>query len=128
MSAGRIVTGPVGTFLEGRAGSQQDNYMAVPYPTDITLRRSGLAETGTFTPTTNAATPTDQLLVFDPSGTGIDRTPSATYFYYNGGWRKVGATTGTDFADTTTLTAGQGFIIRKASGGTTSAWVFETGL
>lgn len=125
---GRVHAGALGTLIETRAGVAQDNYMAVGYPLGATLRRIGLAGSAAFTTSTSPLVRADQLLVYDPTQTGINRAASATYFYYNGGWRKVGALVTTDFSDTVTLPATGGFIVRRAAGGTTGAWVFETNL
>jgi uncharacterized protein (TIGR02597 family) len=122
---GRVLPAFVSTILEA-AATQNDNYMALSYPVDVTLTRSGLASSG-FAASSSPGSITDRLLVFDPTITGYNRAPSATYYYYNNGWRKVGASASTDFSSVT-IPAGTGFIIRKAANGTSSTWQFDTQL
>lgn len=122
---GRVQPGSLTTILEA-ASTQNDNFVALAYPANVTLNQSGLASSG-FTASVSPLSQADQLLWFDPNGTGTNRSASAIYFYYNGGWRKSGASVATDFGDTTLLTAGNGFIIRKKANGSTADWVFSTG-
>jgi uncharacterized protein (TIGR02597 family) len=122
---GRVLPAFVSTILEG-AATQNDNYIALAYPVDITLTQSGLAANG-FAASSSPGSITDRLLVFDPAITGYNRAPSATYYYYNSGWRKVGASASTDFSSVT-IPAGSGFIIRKAANSTSSTWQFDTQL
>jgi uncharacterized protein (TIGR02597 family) len=120
---GRVQRGSLGTILEATASAQNDNFVALAYPLDVTLNGTGLA-TSAFTASVSGYK--DQLLWFDPAGTGINRSATYTYYYYNGAWRRVGASTSTDFG-ATVLKAGSGFIIRKAANGVTAPWVFSTG-
>jgi uncharacterized protein (TIGR02597 family) len=124
---GRVLPGTVSTVLEAIPSGQNDNFMGLSFPVDITLSRSGLSSNG-FTATTNVNSIADQLLVFDPAVTGFNRAPSAAYYYYNGGWRKVGDSTNTDYSNSVTLPAGAGFLIRKAASATSTAWQFNTQL
>lgn len=125
---GRVHPGQLSTLLETPASGSQDNYAALAYPQPVTLRNTGLGGSAAFATSTDAANPADQLLMFDPAQTGINRLPAATYFYFNSGWRKSGASIGTDFSDTVTLTPGSGFIVRRAATGSTGGWTFDTGL
>jgi uncharacterized protein (TIGR02597 family) len=123
---GRVVPSFISTILEG-ASTQNDNYTALSYPVDVTLARTGLATSG-FSTSQSPGSITDRLLVFDSAGTGYNRAPSATYYYYNGGWRKVGVSASTDFSSSVTIPAGSGFIIRKAANSSSSTWQFDTQL
>lgn len=125
---GRVHPGSLGTVLESQLSTKQDNYVAVGYPVDLTLRQTALGGSGGFATSSSDVTHADELLVYDPTQTGINRTPSATYYYYNGGWRKSGASSATDFSDSVTLTAGGGFIVRKAAGGMSGVWTFNSNL
>jgi uncharacterized protein (TIGR02597 family) len=122
---GRVQPSALGTVLVA-ATSQNDNFVALSYPIDVTLNQTGIAPSS-FTTTTVPVLTKDQLLWFDPAGTGINRPASATYYYYNGAWRKVGASSSVDFGSTV-LKAGSGFIIRKTANGTSASWVFSTGI
>lgn len=123
---GRVQPASAGTILVATTGTQNDNHVALAYPVNVTLNASGLAASG-FTASLSALSRKDELLWTDPAGTGNNRAASATYYYYNGAWRKVGSPATTDFGATVQLIAGNGFIIRKASNGTTAPWVFNTG-
>lgn len=124
---GRVQPGALGTILEAVSHTANDNFVAVAYPLDITLSASGLAAGG-FTATTSPFAVKDQLLWFNPAGTGTNRAASAVYFYYNGAWRKSGSSIASDFGTSVTLKAGSGFIVRKASGGLSGTTSFLTGI
>jgi uncharacterized protein (TIGR02597 family) len=122
---GRLQAGGLGTVLEALPGAAHDNFVALAHPLDVSLAASGLHLSG-FRASTSPLAPTDQLLWFDPAGTGTNRSASAIYYYFNGAWRKRGVAATTDFgADT--LRAGGGFIIRKAAG-PGHAWSYATNL
>jgi len=125
---GRVHPGRVSTVVEALASARQDNYLALAFPVDVTLLRTGLAGSVAFATSTSPLLHADELLVYDPTQTGINKSPSAVYYYYNGGWRKTGAAVTTDFASSVTIPAGTGFIIRKAAAGTTGPWNFDTNL
>lgn len=122
---GRVQPGALGTILEG-ATTQNDNFMSIAFPVDITLANSGLATSG-FQVTTSTFQVKDQLLWFDPAGTGINRAADAIYFYFNGAWRKSGQPVTSDFGSTV-LKAGTGFIVRKAANGTSATTTYLTGI
>lgn len=127
IQTGRVLPSFVSTILEGVASKQNDNYIGVSYPVDMTLARSGLATSG-FTASNSPLNIADRLMLFDPAGTGYNRTPSAIYYYYNNGWRKVGASVSTDYSSSVTIPAGFGFIIRKAANTASVTWQFDTQL
>ncbi len=121
---GTVAEGPQAMLVAGRAGTRQDYPLTLPYPVPVTLRESGLVESGGFTPSASSLVRGDELLLFDPSQTGPNPAPTATYYYLNGGWRRLGASLATDFSDTTTLPAGGGFILRKAASAPAHVWTF----
>jgi len=125
---GRVFTSKLATVVEARSATQQDNYMAVAYPVPVSLRNTGLVSGGAFSTSLSPLSRADQLFVFDPAQTGINRSPSATYYYYNGGWRKIGAAVSVDFSDTLLLAPGSGFILRKAASPSSPMWSFDTHL
>jgi uncharacterized protein (TIGR02597 family) len=124
---GRVMPAFIGTILEGAASKQNDNYIALSYPADVTLARSGLASNG-FSASSSPLNISDKLLLFDPAVTGYNRAPAATYYYYNSGWRKFGGDVTVDYSSTVTIPAGSGFIIRKAANAASSTWQFDTQL
>lgn len=125
ISTGRVQPSALGTILVAST-AQNDNIVALAHPVDVTLNQSGLMASG-FTASTVVYARKDELLWFNPASTGFNNPAVATYFYYNGAWRKFGANLSHDFGDSVTLKAGHGFIVRKAANGTTAPWVFSTG-
>ena len=123
---GRVQPGYLGSILEATSGAANDNFVALAFPVDVTLNSSGLASSS-FVTTTSLISTKDQLLWFDPAGTGTNRSANFVYYYYNGAWRQKGALTSTDFG-ATVLKAGSGFVIRKASTSPTVSWVYTTGI
>jgi uncharacterized protein (TIGR02597 family) len=111
--------------LTTRAASKQDNFIGLPRPIDVSLNGLALGGTSAFL-TSASGIPSgrrDELLVFNNSVASKNKAPSATYFYYNGAWRKSGSVVTTDFG-TSLITSGSGFIIRKyqVTGGPTQFW------
>jgi len=121
---GRVQPGALGTVIQG-ASTQNDNFVAVSFPVDIKLQDLGLIGNG-FSASPSALAITDRLLVFDPNQTGNNRAPSASYFYFNGAWRKSGQPVTNSF-NTDVVRAGSGFIIRKAANASDAAWSYTTG-
>jgi uncharacterized protein (TIGR02597 family) len=120
---GGVVTTPQSTPLNSYPTAAQDNFVALTYPVNTTLDNSGLA--ASIVPSTLIKR-NDELLVFDNTTATVNRSPSATYFYLNGAWRKAGQSSSTNFGSDP-LNAGSGYIIRKAvnaSGPATTDWVF----
>ena len=117
--AGGVYMNRVTLALDTQASAAQDNSVSVTRPVNVTLNDLGLISSGAFVPSTNAITTgrKDQLFVFDNTVPGVNKAASATYYYYNNAWRKVGGSVTTDFG-TTPIPYGTGFIIRKAPNGT----------
>jgi uncharacterized protein (TIGR02597 family) len=115
------VTTPL-VSLAGAASVRQDNFVAIVRPVDVKIRDLGLTPPA-FVTTTVPATLQDQILVFDNTAAATNKPPTATYFFFDGAFRKVGQPLTTDFGDDV-IPAGAGFVIRKAgtAGGTTAFW------
>ncbi len=101
------------------ANTDQDNLLAMPVPIPTTLAATGLAGSPAFTTTTSTLSPKDQLMVFDNTVVGQNKSVSATYIYFAGngsitaGWYKTGNMT--QSANAILLKPGEGLIIRKRS-------------
>jgi uncharacterized protein (TIGR02597 family) len=120
---GEVVTTPQSTPLNSYATTAQDNAVAITYPVNLTLNNLGLA--AAFVPSSIFVT-NDQLLTYDNTVTGINKSASAIYYYMNGAWRESGQNSSTDFG-TNPIQIGSGFIVRKAinsSGPLTTDWIF----
>lgn len=109
--------------LVTRAGGPQDNFVSVVRPVDVKLNDLGLISSGAFASSGSAVVRTDQLFVYDNSVPGINKSASATYYYLNNAWRKVGQPSTMDFGNDV-IKAASGFIIRKAAtqNGATVLW------
>ncbi len=104
----------------------QDNPLALPVPITVTLASSGLSSVLAPSPT---LTPTDQILVFDPTVSAQNKSATAIYFYYTGpggpGWLKSNDFNGFHNNDTI-FQPGYGYVLRRAAQSTPSSavWTF----
>ena len=120
---GQVVTRRLTVTLNTQTNSKQDNLVSVTRPVALTLKESGLFESGAFVGSTSTFNHADELLVYDNAVALKRKTPAATYFYYGGGWRKVGTpVTDPAFDNQQVLLPGTGYIIRKNAAPTTSFW------
>jgi uncharacterized protein (TIGR02597 family) len=110
-----------------QANTPQDNVIALPVPVSVTLGNSTLASVMTPS-TTGSPAGADELLVFDPTVVGQNKSASAIYFYYTGpggpGWAKTDGTFPVD--SSVIFQPGYGYILRRAaqSTPTSTAWTF----
>lgn len=109
--------------LYTQAGGQQDNYIGLDRPADVTLNQSGFSA-GSFVDSASALNVNgDTILVFDNTLQKQNKSPTNTYFHITAGWRKFGAP-GVDFGSSNVFLAGQAAIVRKVAnpGGTNIFW------
>lgn len=98
----------------------QDHSMGSGIPVPVSLSDSRLFESGAFTASANLEDPADQLLIYNQSAPGKNRSPASVYYYYGGlqsggpGWRLLGAP-GIIQNATEVFQPAQGFVIRKAA-------------
>jgi uncharacterized protein (TIGR02597 family) len=117
--AGNVNTTAMTVQLDSVGSTQNDNYVSLGRPVDITLNNLGLITSGAFQPSASATGPArrDQLLVFNNASIGFNKAASATYYYLTNsttqGWRST--TTGTNDAGNTVIPAAVGYVIRKAT-------------
>ena len=104
--------------------TNQDNFIALSRPATVTLNESGLFQSSAFLASPNAFNPTDELLTFDNSTIGKNKTVAATYYYRNDAWRKSGDLTG-DYGNEPVFVPATGVIIRKkaTSDGASTNWI-----
>jgi uncharacterized protein (TIGR02597 family) len=121
--SGEVDTGNLVLGLRTQNATKQDNFVGLPRPVNTTLNALALGGTSAFVTTTSTLSRKDELLVFNNATAGKNKAASATYFWFNSAWRKVGQPATTDFG-TDVITAGNGFIIRKSNvtGGPTAFW------
>ena len=103
--------------------SANDSFAQISYPVDTSLDQSNLFGNGAIADSSDPFAPGDQLLVFNPSGTGQNPSASAFYFHYDGsqggdaGWYDSANLDAGAIGATTFLKAGSNIIIRKAGNG-----------
>ncbi len=134
-SLGAVLTKKLAVPLATSASHAQDNAVSMIRPVDVSLRNTGLTPSdGSFvatppTPTIRNRFPhlKDQLLLFDNTQVGFNKTPSAIYYYRSGpgrsaGWKLSGDAL-TDHGDDL-IPAGSAIVIRKAAttAGQTAFW------
>jgi uncharacterized protein (TIGR02597 family) len=125
------LTTPIGTL----AGStDQDNAVALPFATEMTLAQLKLFESGAFVGSSShaGASRQDEVLVWDNSISGRNKAADVSYYYYTGtagagpGWRLAGVA-GTIANNDVVIGANKGIVIRKKSPGsaTTLLWTVK---
>jgi uncharacterized protein (TIGR02597 family) len=80
-----VVTGTVPSIsnsaLVVSSVQSNDHVVQQPYPVDITLNGSQLAQSGAVKPTTDWTSPTDLVLVYNPEATGFNPSAAKVYNY-----------------------------------------------
>jgi uncharacterized protein (TIGR02597 family) len=103
--------------------SSNDSFSQLSFPVDTSLDQSNLFGNGAVADSSDPFAPGDTLLVFNPSGTGQNPSPSGFYFHYDGsqggdaGWYDAANLDAGPIGATTFLKAGSNIIIRKAGNG-----------
>jgi len=113
-----------------------DNYMASPFPVDISLEDSGLQSV--VQATTDITVPFEYVFVFNDTGTGFNKAAAKVYFYCSGdvdngfpaGWYdNDNATNGAlDPATNKVIKAGRCLVVRKAAYGSAGTLTWKTTL
>lgn len=122
------LTTPLGTLS---SSTDQDNAVALPFATELTLAQLKLFESGAFVGSSSHSISLrqDQVLVWDNMDIGKNRAAGVSYYYFTGtsgvgpGWRKAGATT-VLANDDVVVGPTKVFVIRKKGSGApaTSLW------
>lgn len=84
---GGVLAQPFTAYLGTLTTGQNDNPMALPRATDYLISELGLNDSN-FVQSLGTSTGNrrDQLLVFNPTGSGINRAATITYFRFNNNW------------------------------------------
>jgi len=125
---GSVPVSPQSIAVTGSA-SQQDNLIYNQFPADVRLDESQLHSSGAVAASSNVFAPSDLLLVFNPSNTGINPSASAIYLYHDGsqgpaGWYNANSPA-EGLKNDVILPAGAAFIVRKAQGSSSAQWTPE---
>jgi uncharacterized protein (TIGR02597 family) len=118
---GRVISSPLATTFLSRTNTQQDNYVGLQRPVPVSLIDSGLISSGAFNPSPLPGARTDELLAFDNGVAARNKSSSASYYYWNGAWRRVGDGNA-DVGTTQIFQPGTGVIIRKGTNNVTPIW------
>ena len=104
--------------------SANDSFSQLSFPVDTSLNQSNLFGNGAVAASSDPFAPGDQVLVFNPNGTGQNPGSSGIYFYYDdgsgdgsAGWYDASDLGSGIIGSTTFLKAGSNIIIRKAGNG-----------
>jgi uncharacterized protein (TIGR02597 family) len=117
---GAALAGDLRVNLRRNAASKQDNLLGLPRPTLMTLNDSGLVNlsdpaSGAFRASPFPGNRTDELLVFDNTAVGKNKSAVATYYFWSGAWRRVGIG-GVDRGNDNVFQPGAAIIIRSGAG------------
>ncbi len=119
---GTVPVVPVATLVASDTQAN-DNIVQQPFPVDMSLVDSQLYQTGAVAPSPNLGAPVDIVFVYSTTGTGLNPSSSASYFYHDGsmlaaGWYDANNLGGGVIPSTVkTLKAGSQIVIRKKAGG-----------
>lgn len=134
-SVGAVLTKKLAVPLVTSASQRQDNAVSMVRPVDVALNDTGLTPSdGSFVASPPVITIgnrfprlKDQLLLFDNTQVGFNKSPSAIYYYSSGPLRSIGwKLFGDGLADhgNDLVPAGSAIVIRKAvtASGQTAFW------
>jgi uncharacterized protein (TIGR02597 family) len=119
--AGLVLSDPISIALQSSATSQQDNFIGLTWPAQLTLNNSQLLSSGAFAASPLPGTRADELLTFDNSIAQKNKSSSSIYYYWSNAWRRVGSGT-LDVGDTPAFLPGTGVVIRKATNSLPANW------
>jgi uncharacterized protein (TIGR02597 family) len=119
---GAVFAQTLTTYVATSTTKVNDNYVGLPRPTDYTVSQLGITD-ASFTQSTSktAGGRKDLLLVVNPTGSGVNRAASTTYFRYLNDWYSTASTTLA--TNNAVIPAGAAVIIRKVvSDGNDKVW------
>jgi uncharacterized protein (TIGR02597 family) len=110
--SGGVLARPLSQYIGTLTTARTDTILSLPRPTDYRLSELGF-DTNSFVSSANATPPQrrDELLVIAPTGSGINRAASATYFRVGTNWYSTAAST--TITNNAVVPAGAALIIRK---------------
>lgn len=125
---GGVNVDPMAIQLDRLTSGGNDNFVSMHLPVDTSLNNLGLISSGAFVKSaaTTGVARRDQLLIFNNSSVGLNKSPSQIYYYLDTGsiqgWRST--LNSTADAGNDLIPAGSGFIIRKyqANPATSQFW------
>ena len=131
--SGRVPTGKHVLQVDGLVAGQHDTYVSHDRPIPVTLDELGEGMIGTAFAASNLFSATglqDQILVWDNSQAGINKSPTKTYIYQEANVGPPAVTEGWalfsnpfEVKGSDTLEPGEVFIIRRAAGSAESEFI-----
>lgn len=122
--SGTVELNPVTNALATRSAGPQDNFVFTGRPVPVKLQDLDLISSGAFEASigTTGGNRRDLLLVYDNALAQVNKSPSATYFYFDGNWRSTSS--GFPLANDVEVKPSHGIIIRKYQtlDGATKLW------
>jgi uncharacterized protein (TIGR02597 family) len=117
VSFGNLASGEVTASIP-TAAVKNDLYVSPGRATALTFADLQLGGTPAFASSTTAtaAGRRDEVLVFDNTAAGVNKSSANTFFYFNNGWRRQGSPATVDFSSSNAVAGATGFLIRKAGG------------
>ncbi len=115
-STGAVALSSLALPLLTQATGFQDNAIALVRPVDLKLSELGLDAVFTQSANTSPLARRDELLVFDNTVAGLNKSAAKVYYRTSNSWRRAGADA--VVADADVLRAGDAFMIRKYQSGT----------
>jgi len=124
--AGSVPVKAQSIAVVGSPSGQQDNLVYNQFPAGVTLGTSDLAQSGAVQASPDVFSPTDLLLLYSSSSTGINPSAVGFYLYHDGSQGPAGWYNANDVnagvQDSVALPEGAAFVIRKAAGSPGASW------
>jgi len=125
---GEVTEAPIAIPVTSKNATDYDNFVTVSRPIPVSLDELGLHDSGVFESSSDSNNPADLLMVYSATELGQNKSPSASYFYFNNAWRKVGSSSAANFG-TDAIGPGMGIAIRKQGGAdATQNWIQQWSL
>ena len=124
--SGTVLTSKISVPLAVSTTHRQDNFVSLARPSAISLDDSGLAASAAFRTSPSPLNPTDELLVFDNSVPGKNKSASAVYCLLESGWFRVGGSS-TPAGTHPVLAPSAAVIIRKSIDTAAPVWSNQAG-
>lgn len=122
IATGAVVMEKIAISLRAFGTTKQDNPIGLGRPVTLTLDDSQLFNSGAFASSPVPGSRTDELMVFDNKAVQHNKSAAAVYFYWNSGWRRVGAGSALVGSDAV-FTPGAAVVIRKNTNNLNSVWL-----
>lgn len=121
ISQGNLLSTKLRLFLRRNSVGKQDNILAIPRLASFSLDESGLAQDQIVRSSSSPGDRLDELLLFDNTIAAKNKSATATYYYWQGAWRKVGGGR-IDAGRDKVFSPGIGVVLRLGPSGESLIW------